>query len=224
MRCAVERGGESGNASERGDMEGMSWASSEAVSIFTFLLPGFLAAMIFYSLTSYPVPSAFDRLIHTLIFTTVGQALASFIVLLVWGGDPTDESLGWNNIYDLVLSVAIASGLALVSAYVLNNDILHRLFRRIGVTRETSYPFELYSTFSQHRDCYVVLHLSGQRRLYGWPAEWPSHPGRGHFRILEAEWLTDNGAVPAAGVSAILIPATQVEIVEFLRMETNEKE
>lgn len=182
-----------------------------------FLLPGFLAGMIFYSLTSYPEPRAFDRLINALIFTTAGRALAQFIVLLIWSDDPTDEIL-------FTLSVLIAVGLALVSAYVLNNDILHRLFRRAGVTRETSYPFELYSTFSQHRDCYVVLHLKKERRLYGWPEEWPSHPSRGHFRIVEAEWLTDNGSHPVTGVSAILVPATQVEMVEFLSMETNEKE
>ena len=195
----------------------MSWASSEAVGIFMFLLPGFLAGTIFYSLTSYPKPSTSDRVINALIFTTAGQALTQFVVLLVWNGDPTDELL-------LTLNILIAVGLAPVSAYVLNKDIIHRLFRRAGITRETSYPFELYSTFSQHRDCYVVLHLKKERRLYGWPEEWPSHPSRGHFRIVEAEWLTDNGSVPVTGVSAILVPATQVEMVEFLRMEINEKE
>ena len=32
----------------------MKWASGEVVGILTFLLPGFVAAAIFYSLTSYP--------------------------------------------------------------------------------------------------------------------------------------------------------------------------
>ena len=195
----------------------MSWASSEAVGVFMFLLPGFLAGMIFYSLTSYPKPSDFNRLINALIFTAAGQTLTQFIVLWVWNDDPSDEIL-------LALNILIAVGLALVLAYILNKDIIHRPFRCAGITRETSYPFELYSTFSQHRDCYVVLHLKKERRLYGWPEEWPSHPSRGHFRIVEAEWLTDNGSHPVTGVSAILVPATQVEMVEFLRMETNEKE
>ena len=34
----------------------MSWASSEVVSVLTFLLPGFVAAAVFYSLTSHPKP------------------------------------------------------------------------------------------------------------------------------------------------------------------------
>lgn len=39
----------------------MSWASSEIVSIFVFLLPGFVAAAVFYSLSSYPKPNEFGR-------------------------------------------------------------------------------------------------------------------------------------------------------------------
>lgn len=200
----------------------MGWVSSEeVVDMLTFLLPGFLAGMIFYSLTFYPKPSAFDRLINALIFTTAGQALTRFIVLLVWNADPTDEIF-------LALNILIAVGLALVSAYVLNKDIIHRLFRRAGITKETSYPSEWYRAFARHPDCYVILHMDEQRRLYGYPEEWPSDPNKGHFRIVEAEWLDDKtdadaNKTDADANSAMLIPATQVKMVEFLNMETVEK-
>lgn len=42
----------------------MARASSEAMSILMFLLPGFLAAAIFYSLTSHPKPDAFGQVIQ----------------------------------------------------------------------------------------------------------------------------------------------------------------
>lgn len=38
----------------------MSWVSSEVVGVLGFLLPGFVAAAVFYSLTSHPKPGAFD--------------------------------------------------------------------------------------------------------------------------------------------------------------------
>ena len=60
---------------------GVDWASSEIVGVLTFLLPGFVAAGIFYSLTSHPKPSAFDRTVLALIFTVVGQTLTEFILL-----------------------------------------------------------------------------------------------------------------------------------------------
>ena len=204
----------------------MGWVSSEVVDMLTFLLPGFLAAKIFYSLTSHPVPGVFDRIIHALIFTMVGRALTKPLLPLFLGNGTIDEPLGWNNGYDLFLSSFVAVIIAAISVYVVNKDILHSVLRRIGFTKETSYPSEWYSTFARHPDCYVILHMDGQRRLYGWPAEWPGDPNEGYFRIAEAEWLTDDVAdangLAGTEISAILVPATQVEMVEFLNMETVE--
>lgn len=68
--------------------------------------------------------------------------------------------------------------------------------------------------------------MDGRRRLYEWPAEWPGDPNEGYFRIAEAEWLADDIAdangLAGTDVSTILVPATQVEMVEFLDMETAE--
>ena len=68
-----------------------------------------------------------------------------------------------------------------------------------------------------------MLHLKGERRLYGWPEVWPSRPDQGHFRIAEAEWLTEEERMPVTGVSVILVPGEEVEMVEFLEMNTSEK-
>lgn len=186
----------------------MSWASSEVVGILTFLLPGFVAAAVFYSLTSYPKPSAFERVIQALIFTMIVQAVTVALdigfgasVLGEWEPGP---------------SVAIAVILALAATYLSNNDTAHWVLRRLRFTRETSFPTEWYSSFSRHHGCYVVLHLNGQRRLYGWPEEWPSRPDEGHFRISRGEWLVEGEAQTLTGVSAILIPASEVEMVEFM--------
>ena len=58
---------------------------------------------------------------------------------------------------------------------------------------------------------YVVLHRKGERRLFGWPEEWPDHPDQGHFSIAEGQWLLDEGVRTAEGTSAILVPAGDVE-------------
>ena len=194
------------------NMDRMSWVSSEAVGVLVFLLPGFVAAAVFYSLTAHPKPGAFDRVIQALIFTMVGQAITVAIVL---GSGATGESAASIKGWEFPLSVMVSVALAFLTAYVLNNDVAHRVFRRLRITRETSYPSEWYSTFARH-ECYVVLHMKGQRHLYGWPEEWPSHPDEGHFRISEGEWLENDKRTPAEGVAAILIPAGEVEMVEFM--------
>ncbi|MDE0029800.1 MAG: DUF6338 family protein [Deltaproteobacteria bacterium] len=198
----------------------MNWPSSEIVGVLSFLLPGFVAAAVFYSLTSYPKPGPFDRVVQALIFTVIGKTVTEglFFVGSIGADDP------WRGNWELLVSVMVAVVLGLLTAYCINWDTLHRLLRRLGLTRETSYASEWYSAFSRHCDCYVILHLKGERRLYGWPEEWPSRPDEGHFRIAEAEWLDAKERIPATGVSAILIPAEQVEIVEFLRESQEEPE
>ena len=193
----------------------MSWASSEAVGLLVFLLPGFVAAAIFYSLTSFPRPGAFDRVVVALIFTAVGQTITEygFPALAGTGGNarPAGE---WKPLLSIIVAIALGLGASILS----NTDLLHRLLRRVRLTRETSFPSEWYSTFAQMADSHwIVLHLAGERRLYGYAEEWPSNPERGHFRIAEPEWLDDEGErTPAEGVSAVLIPATEVTMIEFM--------
>ena len=56
-----------------------------------------------------------------------------------------------------------------------------------------------------------------ERRLYRFAEEWPGSPRAGHFRISDAEWLADGDRrIPVERVSAILIPATEVTMIEFL--------
>ena len=198
----------------------MNWASSEVVSVLTFLLPGLVAAAVFYSLTSHPKPSEVDRVVQALIFTIVGRAVAEGLSLIV-------ASLGaeelWSESWDVTATVVIAVIVALIAVWVTNSDRVHALCRRLGLTRETSYPSEWYSAFARNPDCYVVLHLKGERRLYGWPEEWPSRPDQGHFRIAEGEWLFDDRRSPAEGVSYTLVPATEVEMAEFFKVEPLEE-
>ena len=194
----------------------MSWASSEAVTILSFLLPGLVAVAVFHMFTSHPKPSEFERVVQALIFTILVQAIAE---LVLWIGRIQGREALWGEEYEIVVSVSIALILGLVAVYFSNTDTLHRFVRFLRLTKETSYPSEWYSAFHHNPDCYVVLHLQGQRRLYGWPEEWPSRPDQGHFRIAEGEWLVGDERIPATGVVAIVVPAREVDMVEFLRME-----
>ena len=47
----------------------MEHVAPAVVDLLQFLLPGFLAAWVFYAFTSYQKPSEFERVIQALIFT-----------------------------------------------------------------------------------------------------------------------------------------------------------
>lgn len=186
----------------------MSWTSSEFVHVLSFLLPGFVAAWVFHGLTPYPKPPQFERLVHALILTAIVNA-AAFV------GRTLSPGYAWSDQSSLALAVGLAFLIGAVFAFVANRDFAHRLLRRLGVTTENSFPSEWYSAFSRHTS-YVVLHLSGQRRLYGWPEEWPSSPGRGHFLMVEPEWLDDDGRIKLENVETVVVPVSSVEMVEFM--------
>lgn len=200
----------------------MSWIGSEALVVLTFLLPGFVSAAVFHSLTPHLRPTGVERLIQALMFTAVVQGLLTGALLI--GGvfsQVAFSSIGdWSPatgrfLPDIFLSLPLAVAVSVLAAYFVNHDTLHKLLRRIGLTRETSYPSDWYLVFSEIHPQYVILHLTGQRRLYGFPEHWPNLSTEGHFHISEAEWLVDDpneGNVPA---NVMLIPASEVEMVQF---------
>jgi len=197
----------------------MEAISKDVVALLQYLLPGFVAAWIFYGLTSFPMPSQFERVVQALIFTVFVQAtvyIAKGSALLIgrrWCLAP------WTGNCELVSSMVSAILLGLLFAYFANNDKIHKLLRKLQVTRETSYPSEWFGVFLKNVT-YVVLHLDGERRLYGWPIEWPSESDKGHFVLVQASWLTDDeddDQIELTGVESIMVDVKEVKMVEFMK-------
>ncbi len=210
----------------------MPAVTNEVVAILQALLPGFLAAWIFYGLTAHPKPREFERTVQALVFTVIVQIItAGLREVLLFAG--TYYAIGtWTQDVHLFWALIAGTLLGVLFAGFANNDTVHGWLRcrdwkfrkdhsqadAAGWrwTHQTSYPSEWFGAFSEN-DCYVVLHLSGNRRLYGFPAEWPNQPGEGCFVMTLAEWLLeDNTRVPLKQICSVLIPAKDVEFVEIV--------
>ena len=189
----------------------MNWLSNDLVTLLVFLLPGFVAAALFYWLSSLPKPSPFERVVQALVFTAIIQSSAWVIQLAIDRGSETRLDESATN----ALTVFLAVGIGLLFAVAVNHDAVHRILRMFGMTRENSYKSVWRSTLASRQE-YVVLHLVDGRRLYGWPAEWPNRSDEGHFRITEAEWLDADQEGKRKEASAILISAADVKMVEFV--------
>jgi hypothetical protein len=194
----------------------MDDTSKAVLEVLIYLLPGLVSAALVYVLTPAARPVPFERLVQALLYTIVVQALlviARGAFTLV--GSHCCAIGYWTEGVALVWSVLLAVVVGLLSAWADNTDRVHALLRRAGITYQTSFPSEWFGAFSQNEG-YVVLHLKGERRLYGWPEEWPSSPERGHFVVAQAEWLTPEGRTPLSGVQHILVRAEDVEMVEMM--------
>src|SRR5438876_10167470 len=119
----------------------------QALALLQLLLPGFLAAWVFYAFTSYRKPSEFERIIQALIFTLLVKAGLTCIrgFALVVGGHFV---LGyWSADIELLWSIALAFVLGTLFSYLANTDYFHRLIRYLGISRETSFPSEWFGAF-----------------------------------------------------------------------------
>jgi hypothetical protein len=186
----------------------------EVIESLKYLLPGFISAWIFYALTSYPKQSQFERVIQALVFTAIIRGILEVFSLIF----NTIQNDLWFENSDFLISIILSFVLGLILSWLSNNDKFHKLLRYLKITKETSYASEWFSAFSSGTT-YVVLHLKDQRRIYGWPREWPTEPDHGHFLLQNASWLEEgNKEIPLSDVDSILIDSSNVELVEFVKL------
>jgi len=184
------------------------------------LLPGFVSAWIFFWLTAHPTRSPFERTIQALILTAVIKALSILLkaTCLMIGRMGFLYGI-WNHETEYACSIGMAVSLGWGMAFASNKNILKfELIRKLTGTSKTTYPSVWYGSFKE-RNRYIYLHLTGNRRIYGWPRQWPAAPDSGHFELVKAAWLlSDNTLIQLVQTESILIPVKDVEMVEFEKL------
>ena len=134
--------------------------ASDLIELLRYLLPNFLSAWVFYGLTPFVKPSQFERIVQALILSLIVQATASILENLPPLLLNSRLSKNWNLDTELLNLVISAVLVGFVFAYFANRDKFHQIARKIGISKETSYPSEWYGEFSNNVT-YVVLHLAG---------------------------------------------------------------
>jgi len=170
----------------------MSLIAKDLPALIFLLLPGFISAGVFYTLTAHPKTSEFERIVQSLIFTALVRLNLHWIKPLLFRASVWRSFGRWTEDIEFDWSIAIAVVIGLVFAVFSNRDWFHSMIRRVGWGSRTSYPSEWYAAFTIHKDRYILLHLDGNRRLRGWPDQWPDQPDKGYFILAEAEWVLDN--------------------------------
>ena len=90
----------------------------------------------------------------------------------------------------------------------------NRWLRDRNVTKQSSYPSEWFSAFVQN-DRFITLHLIDERRVLGWPVEWPPESDNGQFVMQDPHWLDEDGKSLPSGAEYLLIDSAKVKWVEF---------
>jgi hypothetical protein len=194
--------------------------TNELISLFNFLLPGFITSFLFYSLTSFPKKSEFEAVVIALIYTIIINALIEILEIAFIALGSVFSIGEWNELSKNVCAIITAVCIGLLWSYLYNNDRIHTFLRGFKITNQTSYPSEWYGTFTETKR-YIVLDLKDGRRISGWPLLWPNYPKQGHFVLEQAKWLVDendkSSALPLETVDKIMIDSDNVEMVTFLK-------
>ncbi|QGW66687.1 hypothetical protein GOY17_18405 [Lysobacter soli] len=202
----------------------MSELSTEAVKLLTYLLPGFMAAWLFYGLTSHPKPSQFERVVQALILTFAIQVLLLPIKWMAIAAGHFVDAGAWTSSSALAMSFLLAIVVGGALAHFTNKDSLHRRLRGLGFTSRTSHPSEWYCVFDRQRS-FVIVQFRDGRRLYGWPKEWSNTPEDGQLYIQWPSWIDEAGEViDLPQLDGVLVHSKDVQWVEFTHNEERHDE
>ncbi|KFJ90997.1 hypothetical protein JF55_15345 [Pseudomonas sp. 1-7] len=191
--------------------------ATKIIPLVQMLIPGFITTLIFYWLADVKKPGQFERTVQALIGTGVITMVVSGIELALGYIGNNWYSLGpWTPQIESAWGMTLAVGLGLMLAFASNHDYLYQLARRLTLTSRSSYPEWIYA-FRKREGKSVVLTLLDGRRLFGYPAVWPTDPKDGHFLITYPCWMDENNEwVEMPGIESYLIANADVYLVEFL--------
>ncbi len=190
--------------------------SKEIIALLQYLLPGLLAAWVYYGLTSHIKPSQFERVIQALIFTFLVHAVLPVVRWPLEFIGTKFPVRSWDDASETLALALVAVLLGASLAYLTNKDSFHKWMRAVGFTARASHPSEWHGVLSE-RQSHVVLHLADERRLSGYPQVWSSEPDKGHFFIVEPGWLSETGEHQLLSeIEGLLINTKDVKWVEFI--------
>ncbi|MFN3770549.1 MAG: DUF6338 family protein [Ectopseudomonas guguanensis] len=191
--------------------------ATKIIPLVQMLIPGFITTMIFYWLADVKKPGQFERTIQALIGTGVITMMVSGAELLLKYIGKNFFVLGlWTPQTESAWGIGLAVALGLLLAYASNHDYLYDQARKFGLTSRASYPEWIYA-FRKHAGQSVILTLLDGRRIFGYPAVWPTDPKDGHFLVTQPSWVNEkNEWVEMLGIDSYLISNADVLMVEFL--------
>ncbi|WP_146056869.1 hypothetical protein [Chromobacterium alticapitis] len=106
----------------------------DLLAFFQYLINGFVAAWIFFGLTSFSRASPFERVAHALVLTAVVSFFSWFFeISFLWFGRNIFSVGEWGPDRKIALSFVIAVCVGLFLAYSANNDLIHQFLRKLKI-------------------------------------------------------------------------------------------
>jgi hypothetical protein len=125
------------------------------------------------------------------------------------------RSLGpakWN--IALALGTSIVLGIAV--SWLVTNDWLTSVLRKLGVTARSSRA-SVWSDVFHTVEGYALIEFTDGRRLRGWPQHFSDTPEEASLFLAQAAWILDDGEpVEIEGPGVLITKGFPIQTISFL--------
>lgn len=195
--------------------------SLEAVAVLMILLPGFVSSAVLDHVVVRKSREGLAQITEALVFSFLIYA-----TLVSVGGFPvvrgTVDARHLPNLLESAVNRRFVLGALLLSLLLplvlgfLNTTDLHmKIARRLRISNKTARETTWLDVFSEQRR-YVIVNLSGQRRIFGWPQYYSNDREEGLLYLFDPAWVNDDGTYTNLDIHGMfLVEAGSIESIEF---------
>ena len=198
--------------------------TAETLTIFAFLIPGFISSLILNAVVVRKDKDNFSKLIEALVF--------SFLIYVVVSPFTTHSPVLLDSIridkagiYPLqynwrvaVPTVILSIFLPLFLGFLITKDLYMKLLRRLRVTNKTARDTVWLDVFTDQKR-YLIVNLSDGRRVFGWPMYFSNTPEEGNLYLYNPSWITEDEGYIDLGIHGLfLVKADNIDSIEFLNI------
>lgn len=191
----------------------------EAINILFLLIPGFISSVILQCIVQSSDKKTAERLFEIILF----NLLIYFIVSLLWewqaivvatSKDGVVTYLFNKNYKVLIQMLSVSIILPIPIGAVLYHELHMKLFRLIGITRNSSRQSAWSNAFiNQNR--YITVTLKNDRQITGHPLYYSHDDSGGYVYLFQPAWVVGEDHQDA-GCHGLLVHQEQIETIQFL--------
>lgn len=199
--------------------------SLETLTIFVFLIPGFISSLIYNSIVVRADKDNLSKIIEALVFSFLIYAVLSIAgqkspVLLqaLKTNETTTYSISYNA-HVIIPITLMAVMFPLLLGFLTTTDIHMRLFRKLKLTNKTARDTIWLDVFTEQQR-YVTVNLSDGRRIFGWPMYYSNNPEEGCLYLYNPAWIDDAGKYVNLEIHGMfLVKKDNIESIEFTGLD-----
>jgi hypothetical protein len=199
--------------------------STETLTIFVFLIPGFVSSLILNTVVVRSDKDQFSKIVEALVFSFIIYVIISIvnndspIHLKTTKIDKTiTYSIAYN--YKILIPVFTLSVLfPLVLGFFVVTDIHMIILRKIKITNKTSRDTAWLDVFTEQKR-YIIVNLTDGRRIFGWPMYYSNSPEDGLLYLYDAAWINNDGEYVELDIHGLfLVKKDNMESIEFTTID-----